>query len=280
MVIAVTGANGQVGQSLRYIAQEYPAIEFHFFDSTQLNITEKESVEAILAGLKPDVCINTAAYTAVDKAEQEPEKARLINVQGAENLAEVCLAHHIALVHLSTDFVFDGTANTPYKESDKPNPTGVYGQTKWEGEQAIMRILPQHFIVRTAWVYSQFGHNFMKTMLRLANERTDISVVNDQIGSPTHAVDLARALVVIATQHQQGNYGIYHYSGSGQCSWYDFARAIFDAHHTAVKLHAIPSSQFPTPAKRPAYSVLDKSKFSSTFGQTVPTWESSLQQTI
>ena len=197
MVVLVTGANGQLGQALQFIAGNYPEITFVFCDSKKLDITNADSIDAIFQEVKPDFCINAAAYTAVDKAESEPEKAYLINVSGAENVAIACKAHTTTLLHVSTDFVFDGTKTTPYTEEDIPNPTGIYGQTKLEGEKAIQAIFEHYYIIRTSWVYSQFGANFMKTMLRLGSERDTLSVVNDQIGTPTHAVDLAEALVQI-----------------------------------------------------------------------------------
>ena len=230
---------------------------------------------------KPNYCINTAAYTAVDKAESEPEKANLINVVGAKNIAATCKQFDTKLIHISTDFVFDGSNNSQYTETDLPNPKGVYGQTKLDGEKAIQEVFPNYFIVRTSWVYSQFGNNFMKTMLRLSSERDVISVVDDQIGTPTNAVDLAEALVqIILTDNQQSttdNFGIYHFSNEGQCSWYDFAAEIFRVNKISINLQPIPTTSYPTPAVRPAYSVLDKSKIKSVFGIEVLNWEESLK---
>ncbi len=281
MVVLVTGANGQLGQALQSIASKFLDIKFVFCDSTTLDITKKESIEPIFAKYSPDFCINAAAYTAVDKAESEPEKAYLINVEGVKNLAEICKNSHTKLLHISTDFVFDGTKNTPYAEEDFPNPTGVYGNTKLKGEQVIQEIFEEHFIIRTSWVYSEYGHNFMKTMLRLANEKDSISVVNDQIGTPTHAVDLAEVLLkIISTNNQQpttNNYGTYHFSNDGQCSWYDFAKKIFELNHVTIDLKPIPTTSFPTPAKRPSYSVLDKTKIKTTLGITINPWEESLK---
>lgn len=277
MVVLVTGASGQVGQSLQFIAKDYPQVTFHFCDSTELNITDLENCRTIFTKIKPDFCINAAAYTAVDKAENEPEKAHLINVTGSENLVKVCKEFNTVLLHISTDFVFDGNALKPYTEEDVPNPTGVYGQTKLDGERAIQRIWEKHFIIRTSWVYSQFGNNFMKTMLRLASERDSLSVVNDQIGTPTHAVDLAEVLVAIILKDSH-QYGIYHFSNEGQCSWYDFAKEIFESHKIEIDLQAIPTSSYPTPAKRPAYSVLDKSKIKQVFGVKINNWEISLKE--
>lgn len=298
MVVLVTGASGQLGQSLQFIAPNYPEIKFHFYTSAALNITDLENCKTVFSRIKPDFCINTAAYTAVDKAESEPEKAHLINVTGAENLAKVCKENDTVLLHISTDFVFDGyfINNKPFydkegqfplrglggfTEEDIPNPTGVYGQTKLDGEKAIQEIWEKHFIIRTSWVYSQFGNNFMKTMLRLGAERDSLSVVNDQIGTPTNAVDLAKALVaIILTDNRQpttDNFGIFNFSNEGQCSWYDFAKKIFEIHKIGIDLQPIPTSSYPTPAKRPAYSVLDKDKIKSVLDIEIKSWEDSLK---
>lgn len=280
MVVLVTGANGQLGQSLQFIAKNYIDIEFVFCDSKVLDITNYDNVNAVFNEFIPDYCINTAAYTAVDKAESESEKAYSINVLGAKNLAKVCKLNNTVLVHVSTDFVFDGTKTTPYTELDQPNPTGVYGQTKLDGEKAIQDIWEKHFIVRTSWVYSQFANNFMKTMLRLGSERDSLSVVDDQIGTPTNAVDLAKFLVTIITEHSKLNtehYGVFNFSNEGQCSWFDFAKKIFEVNNISINLLPIPTTNYPTPAKRPAYSVLDKSKIKNTFGIEINRWELSLK---
>ncbi|MBC8883665.1 dTDP-4-dehydrorhamnose reductase [Flavobacterium piscinae] len=282
MVVLVTGAGGQLGQSLQFIAPNYPAIQFAFCDSSTLDITNLNNVKQLFKQFKPTFCINAFAYTAVDKAESEPEKAHLINVVGAKNLAVVCKECDTILLHISTDFVFDGTKNSPYTEEDIPNPTGVYGQTKLDGEKAIQETWEKHFIIRTSWVYSQFGNNFMKTMLRLASERDKLTVVNDQIGTPTNAVDLAEVLVNIIQSPITNNpspnlFGIYNFSNEGQCSWYDFAKKIFEVNQISINLIPIPTSGFPTPAKRPAYSVLDKSKIKKGFGVEIKDWEESLR---
>lgn len=277
MVILVTGANGQLGQSLQWMASKYPEFQFVFCSSTDLDITNLDHCNSIFTKIQPNYCINTAAYTAVDKAESEPEKAHLINVVGAQNLAEVCKKHQTILLHISTDFVFDGNKKAPYNEEDLPNPTGVYGQTKLEGERAIQSVLDAYYIIRTSWVYSQFGNNFMKTMLRLAAERDSISVVNDQIGTPTNALDLAEALIkIIVIDNQQqatNNFGIYHFSNEGSCSWYDFAKMIFEINNIRINLRPIPTTSFPTPARRPKYSVLDKAKIKNVFGITIRDWK-------
>lgn len=283
MVVLVTGASGQLGQSLQFIAPNYPEIEFHFYNSAALNITNLENCKTIFAETKPDFCINAAAYTAVDKAESEPDKAHLINVTGAQNLAKACKDNNTVLLHISTDFVFDGNATKPYTEDDLPNPTGVYGQTKLDGEKAIQEIWEKHFIIRTSWVYSQFGNNFMKTMLRLGAERDSLSVVSDQIGTPTNAVDLAECLLAIVktqdpTPSTQHLYGIYNFSNEGQCSWYDFAKKIFEINKIEIDLQAIPTSGYPTPAMRPSYSVLDKNKIKRVAEIEIRDWQESLKQ--
>lgn len=276
MVVLVTGANGQLGQAIQFISDKYANIDFIFCSSSDLDISSKENCQSVFTKFKPDFCINAAAYTAVDKAESEPEKANLINVIGAKNLAEVCKEFSIILLHVSTDFIFDGNKQTPYLETDIPNPTGVYGQTKLDGEKAIEETFENYFIIRTSWVYSQFGNNFMKTMLRLASERDSLSVVNDQIGTPTNAVDLAKALLKIIVSNKK-EFGIYNFSNDGQCSWYDFAKKIFEINNISINLQPIPTTGFPTPAKRPAYSVLDKSKIKNVFGVEVNSWQESLK---
>ena len=281
MVVLVTGSSGQLGQSLQFIASQNPVIDFVFCSSNELDITNSDNCRAIFSKYHPDYCINTAAYTAVDKAESEPEIARLINVIGAKNLAEVCQEFRVVLLHISTDFVFDGQKKSPYTENDFPNPTGVYGKTKLDGEIAIQQTLKHYFIIRTSWVYSPFGNNFMKTMLRLASERNSLSVVNDQVGTPTNAVDLAEALLEIIIscneQPETDHFGIYNFSNEGQCSWYDFAQKIFEINKLDINLKPIPTSSYPTPAQRPSYSVLDKTKIKKTFDLKIKNWEESLQ---
>ena len=280
MVVLVTGANGQLGQSIQFIANQYPNVQFIYTDYQELDITNFESCLTVFAKYKPQFCINTAAYTAVDKAESESDKAHLINAVGPENLAKVCKEFNTILVHISTDFIFDGTSKVPYLETDIPNPKSIYGQTKLDGEIAIQKNWEKHFIVRTSWVYSQFANNFMKTMLRLASERDNLSVVNDQIGTPTNAVDLAEVLLKIITSCQTEShevFGIYNFSNEGVCSWYDFAAAIFHQKGIEIDLKPIPTDSYPTPAKRPAYSVLDKTKIKSTFDIKINDWQTSLR---
>lgn len=276
MVVLVTGANGQLGQALQVVARKYPQLDFHFAGSSQADITDIEKLRQVFQTIKPDWCVNAAAYTAVDKAESEPGKAHAVNVVGAQNVAVVCREFQTQLIHISTDFVFDGQATTPYRETDPTGPQSVYGQTKREGELAIAQTFEQYFIVRTSWLYSQFGQNFMKTMLRLGSERPSLNVVNDQIGTPTNANDLADAIAQMILSGEKA-YGIYHYSNEGSASWYDFAREIFDLSNINIDLGAIPTEAYPTPAKRPHYSVLDKTKIKTVFHLSVPDWKASLK---
>ena len=300
MVVLVTGANGQLGQAIRLISGNYPEISFIFCSSSELDITNLDNCQAVFDEFQPHFCINTAAYTAVDKAESESSKAFDINANGPENLAVTCKKHNTILIHISTDFVFDAyfldgiayydrelrlplKSNLGLTETDVPFPSGVYGLTKLQGEQAIHANWEKHFIIRTSWVYSQFGNNFMKTMLRLASEHESLSVVNDQIGTPTNAVDLAEVLIVIMVssfKFQVSSFGIYNFSNEGQCSWYDFAKEIFHQKGVSIDLKPIPTSAYPTPAKRPAYSVLDKTKIKSTFGVEIKEWQTSLATCI
>ncbi|MFM9989433.1 dTDP-4-dehydrorhamnose reductase [Flavobacterium sp.] len=279
MVVLVTGALGQLGQAIQFIASNYPDFEFIFASSQDLDITNQERVNHFFDTNKIDFCINAAAYTAVDKAESEIEKAESINVVGPKNLAIACKKNQAKLIHISTDFIFDGSSNKPYSETDTTNPLGIYGKTKLDGEQAVIDNTNEYFIIRTSWVYSQFGNNFMKTMLRLASERDSLNIVSDQIGSPTNAVDLAKALLSII-QSNSSKYGIYNFSNEGIASWYDFAVEIFRINNVVINVNPIPTEAFPTPAKRPKYSLLDKSKIKNTFGIEIKTWQESLLQTI
>lgn len=277
--VLVTGAGGQLGQALRQAASGYSGLSFYFLDSKQADITNAASIKVLFRDKKPDYCINAAAYTAVDKAESEPEKAALINTTGAKNVAEACNSVGAVLIHISTDFVFDGTNTIPYTETGITNPVSVYGKTKLQGEEAVIATLNAYYIVRTAWVYSGFGNNFYKTMLRLGAAGNPIKVVNDQYGTPTNANDLANALLHIIS-NDKGQYGIYHYSNEGQCTWYEFANEIFKQAGIHITLDSIPTSGYPTPAARPAYSVLDKTKIKQFFGLTIPGWKESLAREV
>lgn len=283
MVIVVTGAAGQLGQSLQHVAQKFTDIEWVFCDSATLDITDASSTQELFLQKKPNYCINTAAYTAVDKAESESEKAYLINATGPENLAKICADFGTTLIHISTDFVFDGTQTTPYVETDSTAPLGVYGASKLAGELAIQQHGNAYYIIRTSWVYSPFGNNFMKTMLRLAAERDSLSIVNDQIGTPTNALDLAAVIIELIQKDSAMEvhpFGIYHYSNEGQCSWFEFAKAIFEKNTITIPVQPITTDQFPTPARRPAYSVLSKSKIKKMFNIQITDWQDALNKFI
>ena len=275
MKILVTGASGQLGSTLKEVAEDKTGLEFVFKSSSELDITEVGAVHKELTSSSYAYCINCAAFTHVDKAESETDLARLVNISGPRNLALVCNESGTVLIHISTDFVFDGYMNVPYREEDIARPIGFYGDTKYKGERAIINNLEAHFILRTSWLYSEYGNNFMKTMIRLGNEREELSVVYDQVGTPTYAKDLAELILRII---KMGNmdYGVYNYSNEGVASWYDFAKAIFDGYGLNIKLKPILSEHYPTPAERPKYSVLDKSKIKKTFNLEIPHWRDSL----
>jgi len=259
--ILVTGGKGQLGSELRDLAPNHSNYNFFFTDRSQLDITNHAAVDAFITKNEIDTLINCAAYTAVDKAELEPDLANAINHLAVKNMAEVAKAQQIKLVHISTDYVFDGTNYKPYVETDATNPQSVYGQTKLDGELAIQAVNPANsIIIRTSWVYSKFGNNFVKTMLRLAETRNELSVVADQIGSPTNAADLAKAILTILPQLENVFPEIYHYSNEGVCSWYDFAKAIFEDKGISIKINPIQSIEYSTPAKRPYYSLFKKTK--------------------
>jgi len=276
MVVIVFGAGGQLGKAIQFVSKR-TAVQFHFYDSQQVDISNNKLVNDTFESLNPDFCINAAAYTAVDKAEIENEKADLINHVAVKNIASACLLYGTTLLHISTDFVFDGKKNAPYIENDETHPEGVYGVTKRAGEIAITSSLKKYFIIRTSWLYSDFGHNFKKTMLKLGNDKDSLSVVADQIGSPTHALDLAEALIKIIFS-KSTNYGIYHYSNEGSTSWYGFAKKIFELNHLSIDLKPISTSEYPTLAKRPKYSVLDTSKFKKEFNISIRSWEMALAE--
>ena len=281
LTILVTGANGQMGNELRVLAPNFPDYRFLFVAKEDLNIADTEATEKYFSAHTIDYCINCAAYTAVDKAESETENAFLINANAVANLASTCERYNAQLVHISTDYVFDGTASSPYKETDKTNPVSVYGKSKLQGEAWAMQNAPSTIIIRTAWLYSSFKANFVKTMLRLMKEKESINVVSDQFGCPTYAADLAAAILhIIASGKSKENPGIYHYSNRGVTNWYEFAVAIKELKGSYCIVNPIPTSQYPTPAKRPAYSVLDTTKITSTFAVANPDWENSLEKCL
>jgi dTDP-4-dehydrorhamnose reductase len=274
--IFVTGANGQLGRELRSLAPDSPQYDFFFFDRSTLPIEDPDSSQAFLNREKPQWLINCAAYTAVDKAESEKETAFEINGDAPGYLADACARQGTRLIHISTDYVFDGSSGIPLKESDGTNPINVYGASKLEGEiQVSQKYAGASVIVRTSWVYSEFGNNFVKTMIRLMKERPVIGVVNDQIGAPTYAADLAAALLHIIG-YEKFTPGLFHYSNEGRISWYDFAIAIRDAIGSACVVNPIPTTQYPTPAKRPHYALLDKTHIQNTYGVAISDWQPSL----
>ncbi|MBP1838697.1 dTDP-4-dehydrorhamnose reductase [Formosa algae] len=276
MKILVTGGNGQLAACIKDVSKGLNDLEFIYTDSEDLDITNQQHVAEFFQNNNIDWCINCAAYTAVDKAETDVDLARKVNKDGAKNLALACKSKNVKLIHVSTDFVFDGTSSTLYSETDSSEPIGVYGLTKLEGEHAIQDNLESYFILRTSWLYSEHANNFMKTMLRLAETRPELSVVADQIGTPTYATDLASVMLNIINNNST-NYGLYHYSNEGVASWYDFAAAIFEIADTKTKVFPIKTEAYPTPAARPQFSVMDKSKIKETFKIEIPHWRDSLK---
>ncbi|MFN5136258.1 MAG: dTDP-4-dehydrorhamnose reductase [Chitinophagaceae bacterium] len=277
--ILVTGSNGQLGKELQQLAVVYPQYKFVFASREDLKLHHFPLVENFFLATKPQYCINCAAYTAVDKAESEKDMAMLVNGEAVGHLAAICKKYQTKLIHISTDYVFDGESETPYKEDDTTNPKNVYGASKLLGEQLCMKENADSIIIRTSWVYSSFGHNFVKTMMRLMSERNEINVVSDQIGSPTYAADLAKTILDIIASGKWES-GIYHYSNEGKISWYEFAVAIKELTGSNCSINPIPTSAYPTPAKRPHYSLLDKERIKAVFQITVPSWKSSLQRCI
>ena len=274
--ILVTGANGQLGQCLQKISSQFEEFEFIFTDSETLDITNKEEVNDFFWQNAPDFCINAAAYTAVDLAETEVEKAFLVNADGTENLAEACAENNAQFIHVSTDYVFDGENNLAYTEEDFTNPLGVYGASKLAGDELALEVNPCSVILRTSWVYSEFGKNFVKTMLSLFATKDELNIVADQFGQPTNANDLAEAIMKII-KSEKITPGIFNFSNLGRISWFDFAEKIAELSEAKIKLNAIETSQYPTPAKRPKNSVLDLDKISKTYAIQLKPWEESLE---
>ncbi len=280
MQILVTGANGQLGRELQHLAPNTEH-EWCFTDIKTLDLCNRPSIQAAFEDFQPDLCINAAAYTNVDAAESDEDKAHQVNALGVRHLAEVCKQADVVLLHISTDFVFGNTYNAPISEDLDTDPLGVYGKTKFEGEEQLRKILKRHIIIRTAWLYSSFGNNFLKTMLRLAETKPEVRVVSDQIGTPTYARDLAAVLLLFISRTQQENiWGTYHYSNEGTASWYDFAHAIFELSRKDIPLYPIPTKNFPTPVQRPSFSVLDKSKLKATLDIQIPHWRESLKSCL
>lgn len=283
--VLITGSNGQLGNELRERKlHTNDSLHFVYTDYDVLDITDYVQVENFVRDNHIQYIINCAAYTAVDKAEADKEKAALVNVKGPENLAAAANKMGAKLIHISTDYVFDGNGTKPYTEDFPKNPQSVYGVTKSDGEEAILKKMPDAIIIRTSWLYSEFGNNFVKTMLRLMNERTDLNIVADQHGSPTYAADLAEMIVHILNQYEENGVwkgGIYHFSNAGATTWYDFTAKIKElSGNTSCTLHPITTEEYPTAAARPKYSVMDTSKIQRTFGVQIPRWEEALQRCI
>ena len=276
--ILVTGSNGQLGNELRVISNEFQSTKFLFTDIDELDITSKDAISTFFKAEKPDLCINCAAYTAVDLAEDEEEKAFLINKKAVEHLAMCCADYHATLYHISTDFVFDGRSWLPYTEEDQPNPISVYGKSKLAGEQKAVSINPKTTIIRTSWLYSTFGKNFVKTMIHLGSTRDELGVVFDQVGTPTNSRDLAAVLKDMVNQdfEAETENKVIHFSNEGVASWYDFAHEIFSIKKLNVKLRPLRSEEFPMKAKRPNYSVLDKTGLKKSLGVSISHWRDSL----
>ncbi len=277
--VLVTGANGQLGSEIKVLAPNYPHFDFIFTDIDDFPLDQTAVIISNFNAIQPEIVINCAAYTAVDKAEQDQVVADAINHLAIATLASLCSESGAKLLHISTDYVFDGTSLIAYKEEDEPNPKSVYGVTKLAGEVACLKNCPESIIIRTAWVYSEFGNNFVKTMLRLMSERESLGVVNDQVGSPTYAADLAQVILTILDSDRWES-GIYHYSNAGEISWYDFAQDIKETANKTCVINGIPASSYPTPAERPAYSLLDKSKIKAVYGIEPIDYKLSLKKMI
>ena len=277
--ILVTGANGQLGRSLQKISSRYGESMFYFTDIDTLNICEKQQLADFIYSNDFSYILNCAAYTAVDKAEDDRENCMRINRDAVQIIGEVAASKGVKVVHISTDYVFDGTATRPYREEDKTNPQSFYGQSKLEGEITLQQVCPDAVIIRTSWLYSEYGANFVKTMLRLGNEQTALKVVCDQTGSPTYAEDLAAAMMAMV-EHNPFVPGIYHFANEGVCSWYDFAVKIMDLAGLNCRVYPIQTQEYPTRAIRPAYSVLDKEKIKSVYNLSIPRWEESLEKCL
>ena len=282
MNILITGSNGQLGNEIKERASKFSNWDFIYKDLPELDITNFEQLEKLVTELTINTIVNCAAYTAVDLAESNQEIAHAVNVDGAKNLAILAQKYNLKLIHISTDFVFDGKYYLPYKETDQPNPLSVYGSTKLEGEFAVLSEFPNSIILRTAWLYSSYGANFVKTMQRLGTERDELNVIFDQVGTPTWAGDLANTILEIIAQLESGSThsGVYHYSNEGVASWYDFAVEIMNLSTINCDVFPIETKEYPTPAPRPSYSVLNKSKIKKDFNLKIQHWKVSLKECI
>ena len=277
--VLVTGSKGQLGQSLMKRKEDFPGMEIYFTDIDELNITDKQAVLSLFRSMRPDFCINTAAYTAVDKAETEKDLSQQVNQLGPENLALACTETGSTLIHISTDYVYDCCDDAILTEDFSTTPKSWYGISKLAGEKEIINILDKYVIIRTSWLYSEFGHNFVKTMIKLGSEKGEIRVVNDQTGSPTYATDLAEALLKIVNSGDM-HYGIYNYSNEGFTSWYEFAKHIFAITGQKCRVLPVPGSEYPTAASRPKNSRLSKEKIRNTYKLDIPDWKISLEKCI
>jgi len=275
-VIMVTGRLGQLGSEIFDIAGNYPQFEFNFSDKDEMDLSSPEQLQAFFDQLKPAYFISCGAYTAVDKAETDKDTALAINATAVANIAALCKQHNTKLIHISTDYVFSGNGTAPYTEDEVTDPVNYYGYSKLLGEKAALENNDETIVIRTSWVYSTYGNNFVKTMIRLMKDRPEIKVVSDQVGSPTYAADLAQAIMDIVTGNDGFVTGIYHFSNEGVISWYDFAVAIRDAKQLNSIVHPIPTTAYPTPAKRPAYSAMNKEKIVNTFHIRLKHWKDSL----
>mgnify|MGYP001553283462 CR=1 FL=1 len=282
VTILVTGANGQLANELKIISAHYPSNQFLFKTKEDLPIENAEAVELFFEKNRIDYCINCAAYTAVDKAESEKEKAFLINADAVGELANVCKIHQAKLIHISTDYVYDGSSNIPLREDNPIGPVNIYGSSKLKGEELALSNNPSTLIIRTSWVYSSFGNNFVKTMLRLFKEKEEINVINDQLGSPTYAADLAEVIMMFVEKMEEGNdfLGIVNYCNAGVTTWYEFAEEIKAWTNSNCIINPIPTSSYKTAAKRPLYSVLDTSKIKELLQVEIPSWKESLKKCI
>ena len=278
--VLVTGSNGQLGSDIKELSIDYK-YNFYFTDRNELDISDPHAITEFINNNNINTIINCAAYTAVDKAESDIENADKINHLAVKYLAQISKEKNIKLIHISTDYVFDGTNHMPYVEGDKTNPNGVYGKTKLDGEKAMQEINPENsIIIRTSWVYSSYGANFVKTMLRLGKEKEQLGVIFDQVGTPTYAGDLAKAILDIISNIKNGKVEIYNYSNEGVLSWYDFAKEIMHMTKSTCQVNPIETIEYPTPAKRPHYSLLNKSKIKKEFNITIPYWKDSLDECL
>jgi len=282
MRILVCGSNGQLGSEINELASLYSNLEFVFSDLPELDICNKAKLSQFVSNNQINGIINCAAYTAVDKAENDIETAELVNAAAVGNLVSLTEEQNLKLIHISTDYVFDGTAHLPYAEDFEVSPIGIYGKSKREGEEYVINSESESIVIRTSWLYSSFGNNFVKTMLRLGAERDELGVIFDQVGTPTYARDLAKSCleILVSSEKLDSRGKVYHFSNEGVASWYDFAKAIMEMGNLNCKMNPIETKNYPTPAKRPHYSVMNKSKIKADFGVKIPYWRNSLKECI